>query len=72
MTCQSICNYYEDQLKSLFSKRELREIIALAFSKSNNWNKVDVSMNKFSHLNKSEVDFHKSVVQKLLAQQPIQ
>ena len=72
MTCQSICNYYENQLKSLFSKRELREIIALAFSKSNNWNKVDISMNKFSHLNKSEVDFHKSVVQKLLAHQPIQ
>ncbi|MBG16627.1 MAG: protein-(glutamine-N5) methyltransferase, release factor-specific [Crocinitomicaceae bacterium] len=72
MTCENICALYKAQLNSFFTKREINELIALAFFSSNNWNKVDVSLNKYYTLNENEVRFHKQVIGRLKADEPIQ
>ena len=45
-TCENICWQYKNDLKHLYSLKEIDEFIRMAFLKLSDWNRIDVSLNK--------------------------
>ena len=71
-TCENICWQYKNDLKHLYSLKEIDEFIRMAFLKLSDWNRIDVSLNKKTIINKDAVLAHKNIINRLSNYEPIQ
>ena len=71
-TCENICWQYKNDLKHLYSLKEIDEFIRMAFFKLSDWNRIDISLNKNTDINKDAVIAHKNIINRLYKYEPIQ
>ena len=71
-TCENICWQYKNDLKHLYPLKEIDEFIRMAFFKLSDWNRIDISLNRSTDINKDEVFAHENIIIRLSKYEPIQ
>jgi len=71
-TPKQISDLYYSQLKDIYSKREISNIIQLVFFKLKSWNRIDISLNNKLELLESESDKFIRIIDRLKQCEPIQ
>ena len=71
-TPKQISELYYSQLKDIYSKREISNIIQLVFFKLKSWNRIDISLNNKLELLENESDKYIRIIDRLKQYEPIQ
>jgi len=71
-TPKQISELYSSQLKDIYSKREIDNIINLVFFKIKSWNRIDISLNNKLVLFESESERFIRILDRLKQYEPIQ
>jgi len=69
---KQICSTFHEELRLIYTKREIDNIINLVFFKIKSWNRIDISLNNKLVLSDSESDQYSRIIKRLKESEPIQ